>query len=171
MKPIKAYYYPGKVPQIELIPIDESAAFIIRSWRNLPEVRRCFFDQGEISIPQQQKWFSRYLDDDTDLCWLVEFPNEVAVGTISLSHLQNSTAEIGRLIVDPRWTGRGIGTLIEKAATRYGFEELHLSMIYTSVKEDNLSTLKVVKAAGYTEVRRENGAIYFEQQNHSEDKS
>ncbi|MFF2015121.1 GNAT family N-acetyltransferase [Paenibacillus sp. NPDC058177] len=73
------------------------------------------------------------------------------VGHVSLSQInrEDSHARISRLVVDPQFRGRGIGSRMLQEALRIGFAGLGLHRLALSVFDFNTSARKSYEAAGF----------------------
>lgn len=74
-----------------------------------------------------------------------EFAGVISLHTISL---ENHRAEIGYWI-DLPMRGKGLGTIVAKMITGYGFETLGFKRIEAAVDLDNLTSQKLLLSAGY----------------------
>jgi RimJ/RimL family protein N-acetyltransferase len=105
---------------------------------------------------------SPYTDQDArafiDLClkenpqvtFAIEYRGELAgcIGLVTQSDIYRLTAEIGYWIGEPYW-GLEIATEAVKMMTAYGFNQLNLVRIYSSVFDFNKASQKVLEKAGY----------------------
>ena len=81
------------------------------------------------------------VSEDGELCGVIGLAIQKDVYRLS--------AEIGYWIGEPYW-GQGITTQALGLITSYGFEELGLERIYTSVFDFNIASMKVLEKNGYT---------------------
>jgi [ribosomal protein S5]-alanine N-acetyltransferase len=70
------------------------------------------------------------------------------IGLVPQKDVYRKSAEIGYWIGEPYWQ-KGIATVAVKLITRYGFNDLELIRIFTSVFEYNPASMKVLEKNGY----------------------
>lgn len=149
--------------RLSLLPLERENIQLIRCWRNLDDVRTCFINQEIISAEQQEKWYSSYLSKPMDYVFQV-MNNETnsVIGMCSLYNFteNNTAAEFGRLIIDPRVRGKGYGTEALKLTIELAFAQMKLSKIFLEVFSDNSAALKTYQNCGMKKigVRTLNGA-------------
>jgi RimJ/RimL family protein N-acetyltransferase len=85
---------------IRLRPVRlDDAPFIV--WlRNLDFVKGRVGDSAT-DIPDQEKWLNHYLERDGDYYFIAETLNEIPLGTYGIYDLNETSAEIGRLVIRP----------------------------------------------------------------------
>jgi [ribosomal protein S5]-alanine N-acetyltransferase len=70
------------------------------------------------------------------------------IGLVPQRDVYRHSAEIGYWIGEPYW-GKGIGTGAVRLMTKYGFEVLGLTRIFTSVMSHNPDSMRVLEKNGY----------------------
>lgn len=80
------------------------------------------------------------IDYNTNFCGVIEL--------VVQQDVYKKSAKIGYWLGEPFW-GKGIMTKAVKLITNYGFEELSLVRIFTSVYEYNSASMKVLEKNGY----------------------
>lgn len=82
--------------------------------------------------------------------------DEEMVGTIELISRdnQNNTALIGRFVLDPSITGKGIGTKMMTAFLQYCKEKLGIAQAQLFVFDFNIGAYKCYQKCGFIEVER-----------------
>lgn len=80
----------------------------------------------------------------------IEYQNEFvgAIGIVLQKDVYKKSAEIGYWIGEAYW-GKGIASKAVELITKYGFEELKLVRIFTSVFEYNQASMKVLEKNAY----------------------
>lgn len=111
----------------------------VRQLRNAN--RHSFFDDREISAEDQRRWFER-LPERPVRFMVIELDQRV-IGTISVAETSVGK-EIGNLILDPQYRGRGI--------MRRAVEQLTVEpgRYVAEIKVDNQPSQRVFAAAGFT---------------------
>lgn len=122
-----------------LRPIEERDLEIVRTLRN--RNRRWFFDDHELSMEDQRRWFLD-LQHKPKRFYVIEEQGEV-VGTISITTTA-SGKEVGNLIIDERHRGRGL--------MRRAIEELTAEpgRYFCEVKVDNEASQRVFRQVGFS---------------------
>lgn len=106
-----------------------------------------------ISIEQQNAWFDKNMGDQKNFRFVIETPEDGAVGIATLVDIdwKNRTATHGiKLANKPRKT-KGIGTDAVMAIMRYAFEELGLHRLDGSWFEDNIPSKSLYMKCGWKE--------------------
>ncbi len=145
---------------IKLIPLDAETSEKYRVLRNIPNVGKWFTYKGTISSEQQQKWFEKYLNNPSEVMFAILDDKDNFLGCNSIYDLEeNSTAEYGRLIIDPTYSGKGYGYKATYAAVQIAREQMKLQCLKLEVYENNFAALQSYKKAGFVET----GSIKDEQ--------
>lgn len=105
-----------------------------------------------ISLEQQKRWYEKTIDDKSTFRFVVETPQDGAVGIATLSNIdwKNRRATHG-IKLTGNVGGKGIGTDAVMAVMRYAFEELNLNRLDGSWYEDNLASQNLYKKCGWKE--------------------
>ena len=72
-------------------------------------------------------------------------------GLVALSHIDRvaGQAELGKVIGEPSWRGKGIAAKATAAIVDYGFETLGLNRIYLRTLGGNLKNIKLNERMGF----------------------
>lgn len=78
-------------------------------------------------------------------------PEWTHIGSIGFHHVdwKNRTGELGIVIGDKAWWGRGYGTDAVRALARWAFDELALNRLWLRVYEDNARARRSYEKAGF----------------------
>jgi RimJ/RimL family protein N-acetyltransferase len=124
---------------MRLRPLTRADLEIVRLLRN--QNRDAFFDAREIAADRQIAWFETL--PPTSAFFVIEEDHRV-VGTISVKE-QPDGREVGNLLLDPAYRGRGLmRQAVEQVTARP-------ARYFTEVKPDNRPSLNVFRAAGFSE--------------------
>jgi len=76
------------------------------------------------------------------------------IGTCSLHKIDtiNRNGEIGYMIGNRNFWGKGIGTAVVRALTDYGFNRLNLHKISAGVEEPNIGSCVALEKNGFTKI-------------------
>ncbi len=119
-----------------------------------------------ITDPDIRKWMSGPLPEHPDQVyhWVEAattdarrhyfdiFSDNKAVGFVSLRQDQQpeTTGEIGIVIGDKQYQGRGIGSRAIAELLRYAKETVHLSSVRALIKPDNEKSIKLFTGSGFS---------------------
>ncbi|MCA2217898.1 GNAT family N-acetyltransferase [Jidongwangia harbinensis] len=140
-----------------LRPATEHDVETIRTWRNHPEVRRNFLYRAEITAAHHRQWWDRVSADPAERVLMYEHAGSACgVVTINDHDPVERRAEWGFFLdVDGL---RSRGTLsaawigLERAAVRYAFDELRLSVLGGRTLADNRAVLELHRRTGFVTV-------------------
>lgn len=130
---------------LSISPLQHEEIELLRQLRN--KHRECFFYSGEISAPEQEKWYSSYLEKKNDYVFSV-YSRGKWIGSASLYNFsQDGTeAEFGRIVIEG---AKGEGSTAVSAVCSIGFEQLGLSVISLEVFSDNIRAVRAYQKAGF----------------------
>jgi len=141
---------------IELVPVRTAEQVEwLRVQRNRPELYKYFRQDKPISEKEQAAWWAS-LSKGSVALFIVEDERRRRLGYAGFNPINRyaSAAEFGIFIV-PEFQGCGYGKAAMSALLRYGFENLHLSTIYSDVMrydgEDRLKFYLDMGFAAYPE--------------------
>lgn len=131
------YQGPALNVRLRLLTADDLET--VRQLRNAN--RHAFFDDRETSVEDQRRWFERLAQ--RPVRFMVIELDERVIGTISVAETSAGT-EIGNLILDPQYRGRGI--------MRRAIEQLTVEpgRYVAEIKAANEPSQRVFAAAGFT---------------------
>jgi len=84
---------------------------------------------------------------------IIDKKTDKHIGCVGLHHIEwvHRTAELGIVIGDKDFWGKGYGKLAWNLVTCYAFETLNLHRVYVKIFKDNASSIKAAKASGFKE--------------------
>lgn len=141
-------------------PIDEEACAKIVS-EGLDNRTRLFLSAHPSSVGDEREWYSSIGKLEDRINWAI-YADETYIGGCGFHNidLADRNAELGLMIVDKSYWGRGIATVVEVAITEYAFRNITaggLHKVYARVfvsddgKGNNASRAAILKV-GYREV-------------------
>lgn len=156
MKPVVAPFGSGG---ILLRPIRTDDLPLTLAWRNRDEARIWFRNAAPISEEGHRQWFAAYLGKPDDLHFIVE-ANGVPVGQAAVYHIDGTTrsAEIGRFLIAPEASGKGIMRMAVAHLLDLCRDELGLERLYLDVFETNRKSIALCRQCGFEETGR-HGAL------------
>lgn len=131
----------------------------LRILRNKDENRKCFLYQEIISQEEQEKWYKKYLEKESDIMFSAYLKDDVEnpIGYVALYDIDENinSCEFGRILVNKeKINEKGIGFQITKCCCDIAFEKLGLKKIHLEVFHDNIPALKTYLKVGFAEKRR-----------------
>ncbi len=148
---------------LSLVPLTEEYSECYRVLRNMPEVGKWFTYKGIIEPEQQSKWFFNYLMKPNDIMFAILDSEGNFIGGNSIYDIEGKgIAEYGRLIINPKYSGKGYGYKATYAAALIAKDQLKLKTLKLEVYENNLAAFRTYKKVGYMETgftNDKNGAV------------
>ena len=151
----------GEQVRLRRVERDDLPRFV--QWVNDPEVRRhlaLFYPMG---MPQEEAWFEAQLRLEPALqAFSVDAHSLSAAGTLAdpaWTHVgsagfhtvdwRNRNAELGIVIGDKEFWGRGHGTDATRTLVRWAFHELNLERVWLRVFADNARAIRCYEKVGF----------------------
>lgn len=145
----------NEIPQKELNMYLKEASVsdypLIMAWRSNPKIYQGFYSQKSPLVWEGHlKWFlSRNQDWRTFLIIYEDRP----IGVVNIGQLDHWSPEIGYFIGEVSLWGRGLGTMAVKLGIEwlqnYAKSHLHITCIHTTIKDDNIASIKLIKRLGF----------------------
>lgn len=132
--------------------IEEHDIYETLSWRNHDDCRVWFKTTDIISEKSHKEWFDKYLKKDDDYLFVIEFENKI-VGHIAVYDIdcENRSAEIGRFLISPDYSGRGIMSIACDEIINLCYEIFNLSYLFLEVRKNNERAIKLYKRNRFKE--------------------
>lgn len=142
---MKIYFYP-----LESLPASFFSP-LLRKWRNSEAVRNQMLHQKDISEEEHLFWYRKVTSSASTYRIRVAFAEEEPFGVIYLTDIdhESSTASWGMYIGEECFRGRGLAKSLLAALLFWGFDELFLFRMYTSVLDGNERALALYRKAGF----------------------
>lgn len=104
-----------------------------------------------LSIEQQIAWFESHMDDRTNFRFVIETPEDGAVGIVTLTNIdwKNRSATHGIKLASGEVRNKGIGTDAVMAIMRYAFDELGLHRLDSSRFDSNTASKALYTKCGW----------------------
>lgn len=149
----------GTVPQLQhgsvyLRAAERSDIPTFVAWMNDWRTSRTLALVAPISIPSEERWFDRMLEDQGKGGYLFvtcRLADDVAVGNLGLFELDllNGSAGLGISIGREEDRGRGYGTDALRALVAFGFGQLRLERIWLDVYAGNPGARRLYERVGF----------------------
>ena len=102
--------------------------------------------------------------DNNVLFAIVDKESDTHIGNIKLGNIHpiHKYADIGLLIGDKNYWGRGIATNAIKLVSEFAFDELNLRKVFAGVYENNIGSIKAFEKCGFKKAYVKKDNYYFE---------
>lgn len=102
-------------------------------------------------IKEQYEYIKDCELDSEGYYFSIETNSGVTIGTISLFEINehHKTAELGMLIGDKAYWGKGVATEVVKALIDYAFKNLKIKYISAEIESGNIGMQKVLENSGF----------------------
>jgi sialic acid synthase SpsE/RimJ/RimL family protein N-acetyltransferase len=140
---------------VVLRPLASEDADAIVRWRGRPDVADEMFSERPPTRAEHDQWFAT-LQRRTDRIELVILVENTPAGTIGLSNVDFGahTAELGILIGEPSFRGRGVARHSCEALLEHAFDALGLSRVDVTLFADNASARRLYERLGFGDARQ-----------------
>jgi RimJ/RimL family protein N-acetyltransferase len=128
---------------------------ILFEWRNDPVTRANSKVTEPVKWEDHQKWFDSSLHNSNRVLMIAFLPAGKAVGTVRIDSRDDGAEEVSYTVA-PEQRGQGIGKEMMRQIVAASRKDL-----IAEIKPDNESSIRIVQALGFKEMRRENGLIFY----------
>jgi RimJ/RimL family protein N-acetyltransferase len=148
----------GKRIRLRAIDKEDLPRFV--AWLNDPEVTRHLVFHAPMSLPQEEKWYERVLQQNSAEQPLVierDAPEGwTPIGNISFLAIDwiNRSTELGIFIGEKAFWNQGYGREAIEMLLQFGFNGLNLNRIFLRVDETNLGGIHCYEHAGFIQEGR-----------------
>ncbi|MFZ5918190.1 MAG: GNAT family N-acetyltransferase [Chloroflexota bacterium] len=158
----------GEKTRLRHIEREDIPTFV--RWFNDPEVREYLAIFRPMSRAEEEKWFERHLGDADSEIFAIETQEGVHIGNIGLhdTHWQYRLVEMGIVIGEKEYWGKGYGSDAIRTLLRFVFGEMNLHRVALRVRADNARAIRAYEKCGFQHegIKREaifaNGRYYDE---------
>jgi RimJ/RimL family protein N-acetyltransferase len=143
----------GKRLRLRAIEKEDLPRFV--AWLNDPEVTQHLVFHAPMSLPQEEKWYERILQQHSAEQPLVierDAPQGwTPIGNISFLAIDwvNRNTELGIFIGEKASWNQGYGREAIEVLLQYGFNTLNLNRIFLRVDETNPGAIRCYEHAGF----------------------
>tara|TARA_R110002020_G_scaffold20990_12_gene70999 strand:- start:1868 stop:2416 length:549 start_codon:yes stop_codon:yes gene_type:complete len=128
--------------------IVENDLELMRSWRNIPNVRANMYTQHEITQEEHLAWWQRVNNSCENLYLMYEL-NSLPAGVVYFNKIDRSSNNAAWGFYAAPNAPRGTGTKMEFLALDYAFKKLELHKLYCEVLEYNSPVIKLHGKFGF----------------------
>ncbi len=138
-----------------LRPFKTSDAVLWQKWDIDPEVQAFMpepFNEVQ-DIEEQYKYIDECEADEEGFYWSIETKDGLTIGTLALTEISSyhEVADLGIVIGDKNYRGKGVATEVLATLVSYAFEHLNISRISAEIEEGNVPMRKVLERVGFKE--------------------
>ncbi len=137
---------------VTLRAIDREDLELMREMLNDPEIESLVIGWAfPVSKYQQEKWYENNISNNNSLRFIIETPEDGAVGLATLTNIdwKNRRATHGIKLANKKNRTKGVGTDTVMAIMRYAFDELQLNRLDGSWFETNIGSQKLYTKCGW----------------------
>ncbi|MCJ7650364.1 MAG: GNAT family N-acetyltransferase, partial [Candidatus Lokiarchaeota archaeon] len=138
--------------KIDLVPLNSDHIKLYVKWQNHPEVRKYARNEFPTTIEMFKKLFE---PKGRSIEYKVQFvifhrEDKIAIGLAEISNIHYSyrRANIAIIIGELQYWGKGIATEAGKLLLKYGFGELNMYKIKTTIYSPNTGSWRVCEKLG-----------------------
>ena len=151
--------------QIDLLVKNIEHIKIYHKWVNNPIVRTYFGVELPKTLEVMKKeWFPDVRDEKNIWFEIWNKEDQIPIGLIGFFQIYNihRRAEIGIIIGEPEYWGKGIGTEAVNMMIDYGFNTLNYRKILAGVNTPNTRSLGMFKKLGFIEEGHQKDMDFFD---------
>ncbi len=138
-------------------------------WMNDPEIQRTLQNRYPLSTAEQRRWVEgTSASGPDDFLFAIETRDGIHIGNIGLHRLDQVAriAELGIMVGEREYLGRGYGTDAIIALLRWGFRELNLHRVWLRVYDFNERGRRSYLKVGFREEGRLRQHHYAQGEHH-----
>lgn len=158
----------GEKTRLRAIEREDVPRFV--DWLNDPEVAYYLGRLPLLSRAEEERWFEETLKDGRHRILAIDTKEGVHIGSIGLHNLdwKNGSGELGIMIGDKNYWGKGYGTDAVRSLLRFGFQDLNLHRIFLRVYDFNPRAIRCYEKCGLQREGLHRDAAFINGQYHHE---
>jgi RimJ/RimL family protein N-acetyltransferase len=142
----------GQKVRLRAIERDDLPTFV--RWFNDPEVLHYLLMYIPMSLAEEEKWFEEQLQRRDGRIFIIEAidgDQPVHIGNTGIHDVdwKNRTAEVGIVIGEKDYWGKGYGTDALKTLLRFAFHEMNLNRVQLRVHDYNARAIRCYEKCGF----------------------
>lgn len=133
-----------------LLEVDEATQELVRTWRNLDDVRKFMIHDHIISLDEHKRWIEKIKVGNTKKAWVIYY-NKKPVGLMYLSNIDwtKKITDWGLYIAEKNVRGKGIGSEALSNLIKRVFDDMKFNMMKTFVLDNNDIAIKLYEKIGF----------------------
>jgi RimJ/RimL family protein N-acetyltransferase len=106
--------------------------------------------QGEATLEGETNWIKQVLQQDDSIRFAICIgDDEMYVGNIQLTNINNHSAWFHVFIGEELWWGKGIASRATHQLLEYTQNETQIQTVFLKVKKENLAARRIYEKAGF----------------------
>jgi len=159
----------GQKVRLRAIERDDLPTFV--RWFNDPEVRHYLTAYMPMSLAEEEKWFEGQLQKQDGRIFAIEVidgDQPIHIGNVGIHDVdwKNRAAEVGIVIGEKDYWGKGYGTDALKTLLRFAFQEMNLHRVQLRVHDYNARALRCYEKCGFQHEGRQRQALFRDGEYH-----
>jgi RimJ/RimL family protein N-acetyltransferase len=134
-------------------PFKTSDAKLWQKWDTDPEVQAFMPEPRSKAqdIGTQHEYINECENDEEGFFWSIETTNQKTIGTVALTEFNeyHGVANLGIVIGDKAYWGKGVATEVLTSVVHYAFEHLNIFSIGAEVEEGNIPMMQALEKVGF----------------------
>ncbi len=126
-----------------------------QKWDTDPEVQAFMPEPRSVTqdITTQYEYINECENDEEGFYWSIETIDGITIGTVALTEFNeyHGVANLGIVVGDKNYWGKGVATEVINAVAHYAFEHLGIFSIGAEVEEGNIPMMKALEKVGFTQ--------------------
>lgn len=135
-------------------------------WMNDPEINKYLESRFMTHTIDSLKDFVTSMNNSENniLFAIVDKESDAHIGNIKLGNIHpiHKYADIGLLIGDKNYWGRGIATNAIKLVSEFAFDELNLRKVFAGVYENNIGSIRAFEKCGFKKAYIKKDNYFFD---------
>lgn len=147
---------------IALTRAREDDCIDLLEWRNHPDARKNFFDDGIFSQEEHKTWFCGKLKDSSAKIYVAR-SGDNKVGVIRFE-MKRDFVDVS-VNVNPLFFRQGFGSEIIRFGTERFYDDVkYADTVVARIKKDNIASQKAFSKAGYICVEEKDGRVVYKKE-------
>ncbi len=134
-------------------PLNANDISLWQLWDTDPKIQAYMPEPVNTAQTHQEhlEYLSECEKDVNGYYWSIETQDGITIGTVSLTEINfhHKTAEIGIVIGNQDYWGKGVATEIISELIAYSFKNLDIAYIQAEVEAENIPMQKVLEKVGF----------------------
>jgi RimJ/RimL family protein N-acetyltransferase len=134
-------------------PFKTSDTELWQTWDTDPEVQAFMPEPRSEAqdISTQYEYITECENDEEGFFWSIETIDAVTIGTVALTEFNeyHGVANLGIVIGDKEYWGKGVATEVITAVVHHAFEHLNIFSVSAEVEEGNIPMIKAFEKVGF----------------------
>ena len=135
------------------------------SWMNDPEINKYLESRFMTHTIDSLKDFVTSMNNSENnvLFAIIDKESDNHIGNIKLGNIHpiHKYADIGLIIGDKNYWGRGIATYAIKLVSEFAFDELNLRKVFAGVYENNIGSIRAFEKCGFKKAYIKKDTYFF----------